>query len=152
MHDDDDDDGAIDDDDNDGDDEDDNGTDDDDDQNGEWIYQGRSVCDKSFRLLARNRRTGYDDDHDNDNEDTFDDNCDDGNDDDVDENSSGFIRGDQFVTSHSDCSEEETGEKGRNSAAICSSRLAVTNRGSLPYHLHITLVVSSHNWDGKAGG
>ena len=33
---------------------------------------------------------------------------------------SGFIKGDQFVTSHSDCS-QETGEKGRNSAAICTS-------------------------------
>ena len=62
---------------------------------------------------------------------------------------SGFIKGDQFVTSHSDWS-QETGEKGRNSAAICTSapdwlsktedhnRISLT---SLRQHHHIIIII-----------
>ena len=58
-----------------------------------------------------------------------------------DEHWSRFIKGDQFVTSHSDCWKKR-GEKGRNSsAAICSSRLAVKDRRA--YHQDIKW--SNHN-------
>ena len=58
-----------------------------------------------------------------------------------DEHWSRFIKGDQIVTSHSDCWKKR-GEKGRNSsAAICSSRLAVKDRRA--YHQDIKW--SNHN-------
>ena len=82
----------------------------------EWIYQGRSVCDKSFRLLARNQRKRQDDDDDYNCDDAYlnYEHCDDDNDMMIlmmINMEGGFINGDQFVKSRSDCS-QETRERG----------------------------------------